>query len=83
MNLLKPRKWSASDIALIKAGSALLGVAVGMTLPKRCRSYAPLLLLGAAALSVKPLLSYFRNAEIDEEYPWTENESRTPAGENL
>ena len=56
MDLLKPRTWTASDIALLKIGSALVGVAVGLSLPKRCRSYAPLLVGGAVLLTAKPLI---------------------------
>ena len=91
MDLLKPRNWTASDIGLIKASSALFGIAVGLSLPKRCKGYAPLLLLGVAALALKPTLHYFQKAanegpsfkhdyEADTDY---DADERTPAGENL
>jgi len=81
MNLFTPRTWTLSDITLTKASSVLLGAAVGLALPKRCKSYVPLLLLGVAVLGVKPMLDYFRNEE-DELVP-EDNGDRTPAGENL
>jgi len=83
MDLLKPRTWTASDIALLKIGSALVGVAVGLSLPKRCRSYAPLLVGGAVLLTAKPLIDYFRTSPDDDAPFVPEDEGRTPAGENL
>jgi hypothetical protein len=81
MNLFAPRTWTTSDISLLKGGSILFGIAVGLSLPKRCKAYAPLLLLGVAALAARPILHYFRHE--DEDMPWTVDEDRTPAGENL
>jgi len=83
MNLFASRTWSLSDITLTKASSTLLGVAIGLSLPKRCRGYASLLALGALALSVKPMIDYFRQEEEDEELLPEDNGDRTPAGENL
>lgn len=83
MDILEPRTWSATDITLLKAGSALAGIAIGLILPKRCKSYAPLLLGGAALLATKPVIDYFRQ-HLDPEPPFVpEDEGRTPAGENL
>jgi hypothetical protein len=81
MNLFTPRTWTLSDISLTKASSVLLGVAVGLSLPKRCRGYAPLLLLGVAVLGAKPMIDYFRHD--DEDVLPEDNGDRTPAGENL
>ena len=91
MELLKPRTWSASDISLLKAGSTLFGIALGMSLPKRCKAYAPLLLLGVAALAVRPVLHYFRQPDATdlnfrhdyEPDSAVDGDERTPAGENL
>ena len=90
MDILKSRTWSASDIGLLKAGSTLFGIAVGLTLPKRCKSFAPLLLLGVAALAARPILHYFRHeAEPDLHFRHANEpdpsfaDERTPAGENL
>jgi hypothetical protein len=83
MELFEPRTWSASDISLLKASSILTGIAVGLSMPKRCRGYAPLLLAGAALLAAKPIVDYFRS-RANEEAPFVpEDEGRTPAGENL
>ena len=83
MNLFAPRTWTLSDITLTKASSLMLGVAVGLSLPKRCRGYASLLAIGALALSVKPMVDYFRQEEEDEELVPEDTGDRTPAGENL
>jgi hypothetical protein len=83
MDLFKPRTWLASDIALLKAGSTMAGIAIGLMLPKRCKGYAPLLLGGAALLATKPVIDYLRQ-HLDPEAPFVpEDEGRTPAGENL
>ncbi len=82
MELLKTRTWSATDIGLLKAGTALFGIAVGLTLPKRCKSYAPLLLLGVAALAARPILHYFKHAEEPDPF-FAEADERSPAQENL
>jgi hypothetical protein len=82
MNLFTPRTWTLSDISLTKASSILLGAAIGLSLPKRCRGYAPLLLLGAAVLAAKPMIDYFRQEDEEDVLP-EDNGDRTPAGENL
>ena len=83
MDLFKPRTWTATDITLLKVSSALVGIAAGLMLPKRCKSFTPLLLGGAALLATKPVIDYF-NQHILPEAPFVpEDEGRTPAGENL
>jgi hypothetical protein len=87
MDLFKPRTWTTSDIGLLKAGTALLGVAVGLSLPKHCRGYIPLLVGGAILLNAKPLVDYFKHANdpsLADQAPFVpEDEGRTPVGENL
>jgi hypothetical protein len=69
----------------------LFGVAIGLSLPKRCKAYAPLLLVGVAALALRPALHYFRHADAPDLHfrhaaepdSFSGDDLRTPAGENL
>ena len=94
MDILKPRTWSATDIALLKAGTGLFGIAVGLNLPKSLKGFAPLLMGASALLAAKPILDYFRqqaepeSPDLDFRHDYEPDsvsgaDARTPAGENL
>jgi len=56
--------WSPSDFRSLKWGSVLLGVAVGLFLPRALRRHGRWFALGMLALAIKPLMAMLREDSL-------------------
>jgi hypothetical protein len=64
------RVWTRSDLKALKWGSILLGVGVGLFLPRGLRRYGRLIALGVGVFAIKPLMVLLReDALITQDRP--------------
>jgi hypothetical protein len=56
--------WSPSDLRALRWGSILLGVGVGVFLPRALRHYGRWIALGSAVLAIKPLMAMLREDTV-------------------
>jgi hypothetical protein len=56
--------WSPSDLRSLRWGSILLGVGVGVFLPRALRRYGRWMALGTAVLAIKPLMAMLREDSV-------------------
>ena len=54
------RVWTHSDLRALKWGSILLGVGVGLFMPRGLRRYGRFIALGAGVFAIRPLLALLR-----------------------
>lgn len=56
--------WSPSDLRSLRWGSLLLGVGIGVFLPRGLRRYGRWLAVGTAVLAIKPLMAMLREDTV-------------------